>query len=246
MSLDAYRGFIMLLMASSGLYLWKVAQSIPHSDPLYPVWRFLAFHTDHVAWVGGGFWDMIQPSFMFMVGVAMPYSYASRKAKGMSERAIWFHAVWRALLLVVLAVFLSSPLTHAYATASRRSARVRRDSDRVLPSETHFVFVNVLAQIGLGYVFVFLLRGRGLWVQLGRSGGGPDRFVAAVLSVPAAGGRTSIIAAVGLPTDWQHPQGWFAHWDKNTNAAAAFDVWFLNLFPRRVRRFSLTRAATRR
>jgi predicted acyltransferase len=89
-SLDAYRGFIMLAMASSGLYLWRVAQGIPQDDPLYSVWQFLGFHTDHVAWVGGGFWDMIQPSFMFMVGVAIPYSYASRKAKGQSEPVIWF------------------------------------------------------------------------------------------------------------------------------------------------------------
>ena len=26
--------------------------------------------------------------------------------------------------------------------------------------------------------------------------------------------------------------GFFAHWNKNRNAAAAFDRWFLNLFPR--------------
>jgi predicted acyltransferase len=39
--------------------------------------------------------------------------------------------------------------------------------------------------------------------------------------------------AVGLKEGWPHLTGWFAHWDKNTNAAAAFDTWFLNLFPRR-------------
>ncbi len=32
--------------------------------------------------------------------------------------------------------------------------------------------------------------------------------------------------------DWPHLHGLAAHWDKNTNAAAAFDHWFLNLFPR--------------
>src|SRR5262249_10113399 len=31
---------------------------------------------------------------------------------------------------------------------------------------------------------------------------------------------------------WEHMQGWFRHWDKNSNAAHFFDVWFLNLFPR--------------
>ncbi len=39
-------------------------------------------------------------------------------------------------------------------------------------------------------------------------------------------------ARVGIGPDWPHLQGVAAHWDKNTNAAAAFDQWFLNLFPR--------------
>jgi predicted acyltransferase len=38
---------------------------------------------------------------------------------------------------------------------------------------------------------------------------------------------------VGVPADWPHHLGGFAaHWDKNSNFAAAFEVWFLNLFPR--------------
>src|SRR5262245_40270584 len=85
MSLDAYRGFIMLVMASGGLALPRVAKAFPDSD----VWRFLAFQSDHVPWLSFSFpnliqpslWDLIQPSFMFMVGVALPYSYASRKAR---------------------------------------------------------------------------------------------------------------------------------------------------------------------
>ncbi len=40
-------------------------------------------------------------------------------------------------------------------------------------------------------------------------------------------------AAVGVPADWpHHPSGFAAHWNKNSNLAWAFDVWFLNLFPR--------------
>jgi predicted acyltransferase len=38
---------------------------------------------------------------------------------------------------------------------------------------------------------------------------------------------------VGVPADWPHHLGGFAsHWNKNSNLAWAFDVWFLNLFPR--------------
>ena len=39
--------------------------------------------------------------------------------------------------------------------------------------------------------------------------------------------------SVGVPDNWQyHLTGWFAHWNKNSNAAHSFDLWFLNLFPR--------------
>ncbi len=140
-SLDAYRGAIMLFMASGGLALPAVAKHFPDS----PVWRFLAFNTEHVPWAGRhSLWDLIQPSFMFMVGVAMPYSIASRRARGDSEKKIIAHVLYRALVLVLLAIFLSSNWSR----------------------QTNFVFVNVLAQIGLGYAFLYLLLGRGLRVQL--------------------------------------------------------------------------------
>jgi predicted acyltransferase len=204
-SLDAYRGVIMLFMASGGLALPEVAKHFPDS----PIWRFLAFSTDHVPWIGCSLWDLIQPSFMFMVGVAMPYSIASRRARGDSESRIAAHVLYRALVLVLLAVFLSSNWS----------------------KQTDFVFVNVLAQIGLGYAFLYLLLGRGLPVQMAALAsiliGSWLLFF--VWPLPPAGFDHR---SVGWTNDWQGLPGWFAHWDKNTNAAAAFDVWFLNLFPR--------------
>jgi predicted acyltransferase len=211
-SLDAYRGFIMLAMASAGLGFGKVAKYFAdnHSGEFRTdVWQFLAYQFDHVAWVGCSFWDLIQPSFMFMVGVALPYSFASRQAQGQSYGRMLAHTVYRAMILILLGIFLVS------------------NSSKY----TEFTFVNVLTQIGLGYVFVFLLVGKGFRVQLLAS-------VAILVGywllfflypLPAAGFDYS---SVGLKSDWQHLPGWFAHWDKNTNAAAAFDQWFLNLFPR--------------
>ena len=39
--------------------------------------------------------------------------------------------------------------------------------------------------------------------------------------------------SVGVPADWPHFfSGFAAHWNKNANLGKAFDVWFLNLFPR--------------
>src|SRR6266516_3154485 len=90
-SLDAYRGFVMLLMASEGLGITQVARTFKESN----VWQFLAYQTDHVQWTGCSLWDLIQPSFMFMVGVAMPYSLASRQAKGQPFWHLLLHALWR-------------------------------------------------------------------------------------------------------------------------------------------------------
>ena len=66
-SLDAYRGFIMLILAADGFGLARAAQAHPDS----PLWRFLGQQFEHVEWRGCGLWDLIQPSFMFMVGVAI-------------------------------------------------------------------------------------------------------------------------------------------------------------------------------
>ncbi|MDO8541568.1 MAG: hypothetical protein Q7S40_14110 [Opitutaceae bacterium] len=139
-SLDVYRGFIMFVLAAHGFGLAKEAANHPGSV----VWQFLAYQFDHVAWRGCGFWDLIQPAFMFMVGVAIPYSYASRKARGDSDGKIILHSLWRSLVLIVLAVFLASQSG----------------------TQTNWRFTNVLGQIGLGYTAVMLLRGRGVKTQL--------------------------------------------------------------------------------
>src|SRR5213079_891794 len=54
-SLDAFRGAIMLLMASSGFGIPQVAKHFPNS----PIWRFLGREFDHSAWTGCSLWDLI-------------------------------------------------------------------------------------------------------------------------------------------------------------------------------------------
>ncbi len=204
-SLDAYRGAIMLLMASSGLGLTAVAEHFPGNM----VWKFLAEQSDHAAWVGCHFWDLIQPAFMFMVGIALPWSVANRRARGAGFAEMFGHALWRSLVLVLLAVFLSS-------TGSR---------------QTVWSFNSVLAQIGLGYPFLFLLaftKPRIQWLAVAGLLVG-YWLVFAVHPVPPAGFDWS---SVGLKPDWPYMTGFAAHWEKNANAATAFDQWFLNLFPR--------------
>ena len=207
MSLDAYRGLIMLFMASAGLGFRQIAQNFPDSS----IWKFLGFHTEHAPWIGGGAWDMIQPAFMFMVGVALPFSVARRTADGQPFGKQFFHVIWRSLVLVALAVFLAS--------GSKK--------------QPNFIFTNVLGQIGLGYTFLFLLAGRGWKVQLGALAAIAVGYWAAFALYPAPGADLDL-KKFGISADAAKDvilPGFFAHWSMNVNFAAAFDRWFLNLFP---------------
>src|SRR5713101_1954090 len=130
-SIDAYRGFVMLLMMAEVLQLSRVAAAYPTS--LF--WKIMAFHQTHVEWFGCSLHDTIQPGFSFLVGVALPYSIASRIAKGGAFRSMFFHALWRSLLLIALGVFLRS--MHS--------------------TQTNYTFEDTLSQIGMGYPILFLL-----------------------------------------------------------------------------------------
>src|SRR5262245_18979106 len=93
-SLDAYRGFIMLLLVSEGFGVGVLQH--------YPNWAWLGAQFDHSAWEGCTFWDLIQPAFTFMVGVAMPFSLARRAAEGASTWQVFRHVAWRCFLLIAL------------------------------------------------------------------------------------------------------------------------------------------------
>ena len=77
-AVDVYRGFVMLLMMAEVLQLSRVAAAFPGNW----FWGFLGWNQTHVAWAGCSLHDTIQPGFSFLVGVALPYSIASRLAKG--------------------------------------------------------------------------------------------------------------------------------------------------------------------
>ena len=206
-SIDAYRGLVMFLMMASGMAIYKVAENFPDS----PTWQVLGFHTNHVVWAGCSLHDMIQPSFSFLVGVALPFSIASRLARGNGFGWMLVHAVWRAFLLIALGVFLRSNGA----------------------TQTNFTFEDTLSQIGFGYVFLFLLGFRSpAWhwgalvvILVGYWG------AFAAWPLPAEGFD---LKSVGVTNEGRNPYtGFLAHWNINTNPAAAFDRWFLNLFGRK-------------
>lgn len=205
LSLDAYRGFIMLLMASSGLGVVQMATANPGS-----FWEVIKPQFEHKAWQGCSLWDLIQPSFMFMVGVAVPWSCAKRREHGQSFVGMMVHALIRAILLVALGVMLAT-----------------KSGDK----QTVFMFTNVLAQIGLGYFFLFILARLG-W----------EYIIAGIIVIlagyswffiqhplPSPEQLTAITGMKG--TEGAVLPGFAGHWNIHTNAAAEFDRWFLNKLP---------------
>ena len=80
LAVDAYRGLVMLLMMGEVLSFSKVSAYFNHSV----FWKVLAWNQTHTEWFGCSLHDMIQPSFSFLVGVALPYSIRSRQRKGTS------------------------------------------------------------------------------------------------------------------------------------------------------------------
>ena len=206
-AVDAYRGFVMLLMMGEVLRFAHAAAAYPGSA----VWRFLAYNQTHVEWAGMSLHDTIQPGFTFLVGVALPYSVRSRQRKGESFRRMLAHTLWRSLILIGLGIFL-------------------RSTDGPI---TYFTFEDTLTQIGLGYTFAFLLtlaRPRRQWISFAAILFG---YWLAWALYPAPGANFDW-AAAGVPAEWHRHlySGFAAHWNKNSNLGQAFDVWFLNLFPR--------------
>lgn len=209
-SIDAYRGLVMLLMMAEVLSFCAVSQALPDSG----FWKFLCHHQSHVAWVGCSLHDLIQPGFSFLVGVVLPFSIARRRSRGATLAAMARHAAIRSFVLIILGLVLGSLST--------------------LPRRLNWDFGDTLAQIGLGYGVLFLLglcRPRCWWTALAVVLVGYWLFFA-LYPLP---GPDFDYAQVGVAKEWlaEHGlKGFAAHWQINSNPAAAFDIWFLNLFPR--------------
>ena len=128
LALDAYRGFIMLVLVSGGFGLAELARNRPG-------FTGIANQFDHMPWEWITFWDLIQPAFMFMVGVAMPFALARRVEQGARSRQLFWHAVARSCRLILMSQILMS----------------------IAEGRVHFQLINVLAQIGITYFLCYLL-----------------------------------------------------------------------------------------
>jgi predicted acyltransferase len=92
-SLDVYRG-----LAVAGMIL----VDNPGSDDLayWPI--------KHAVWNGWTPADLIFPSFLFLVGVSMVYSFAARLRRGDSRKKIFLHVCQRSLILIAIGLLVNA------------------------------------------------------------------------------------------------------------------------------------------
>jgi predicted acyltransferase len=128
LALDAFRGFIMVVLVSAGFGFAGLAK-------LNPAYTGLANQFEHHDWEWIAFWDLIQPAFMLMVGVAMPFALAIRKTAGATDGELFRHVAIRSLRLLVMSQILMS----------------------IGRGKLHFQLINVLAQIALTYFLCYLI-----------------------------------------------------------------------------------------
>ncbi|RLD09597.1 DUF5009 domain-containing protein [candidate division KSB1 bacterium] len=141
LSLDFFRGFTMFLLVAEGTGFFNyLADPQLKGTIIYAIAQ--QFHHHH--WHGLHFWDLVQPFFMFIVGVAMPFSYAKRSRRGDSYALIRNHAVRRSITLLILGWALYC----------------------IGPGRITFRFQNVLAQLSVTYIIAFFMMNKRVRTQI--------------------------------------------------------------------------------
>src|SRR3954470_1393007 len=143
-SLDALRGFDMFwIMGAEEIFhgLYRVTGS--------PFWGTISTELTHPDWNGFHFYDLIFPLFLFIAGVATPYSVGRELEKGKSRTQLLMRVIKRGLILVLLGIIVNNGL------------QIKPLSEVRFPS--------VLGRIGLAYMFANIIyiytreRGQMIW-----------------------------------------------------------------------------------
>jgi predicted acyltransferase len=140
LSIDFFRGLTMFLLIGESTMLYEHLNEYGGTG----IVNFFATQLSHHEWNGLRFWDLIQPFFMTIVGVAIPFAVANRKKKGDSDRTILLHALKRSLLLLFLGWAIYC----------------------IGPGKIVWRFQNVLAQLSFTYLVAFLIMNKSAKFQI--------------------------------------------------------------------------------
>jgi predicted acyltransferase len=105
-SLDALRGFDMFWIIGGGWIIAGLAKGLDSA------WfnQVIMPHLEHVPWEGFVAWDLIMPLFLFVVGAAMPYSFAKRIEQGHPKSRLYAHILFRVAILWILGMIAQGRL----------------------------------------------------------------------------------------------------------------------------------------
>ena len=131
-SLDALRGFDMFWIMGGEEIFHSLAR-ITHN----PFLQTIADQFEHPAWNGFHFYDLIFPLFLFIAGVATPYSVGRELEKGTQKKKLVLRVIRRGLTLVLLGLIYNNGL-------------------RLHPL-SEIRFGSVLGRIGLAYMFANII-----------------------------------------------------------------------------------------
>jgi predicted acyltransferase len=131
-SLDALRGFDMFWIMGAEEIFHKLYEATGS-----PFWGAISLQLTHPDWNGFHFYDLIFPLFLFLAGVATPYSVGRDLEKGKSKNELLWRVIKRGLILVVLGIIANNGLT------------IKPISD--------IRFASVLGRIGLAYMFANII-----------------------------------------------------------------------------------------
>ncbi|HEY6977689.1 MAG TPA: DUF5009 domain-containing protein [Chitinophagaceae bacterium] len=131
-SLDALRGFDMFWIMGAEEIVHGLARATGA-----PFWNGFSNQLTHPAWNGFHFYDLIFPLFLFIAGVATPYSVGRELEKGKSKQELLFRVIKRGLILVLFGIIYNNGLQ------LRPLSEIR--------------FGSVLGRIGLAYMFANII-----------------------------------------------------------------------------------------
>jgi predicted acyltransferase len=131
LSLDALRGFDMLWIIGGSSIVNALAKN---NDAGWL--KALDLQMTHVTWNGFHFYDLIFPLFMFISGIAIPYSVKSALSKNPSKSKLLIRFLKRMVILVVLGMLYNGVFKDGFANAR---------------------YASILAQIGIAYFFASVI-----------------------------------------------------------------------------------------
>jgi len=172
--LDTLRGFDMLWIIGADLLIRNLAKVFPAMEPINQ-------QLMHAKWQGLHMYDLIFPLFMFISGVAIPYSLIRKLESGVSKRELLLKVIKRAVILIVFGIIYNKGLSFE---------NVR--------------FASVLGQIGIAYLIaaIIVLNTSGIKRQLLWIGGILLFITALQHLVPVPGYGAGSLSPEGSVNGW--------------------------------------------